>query len=583
MATRTDMRLWRRIRVPASLPIRLKPSLGWATRHIRWKIIAPYAMLVVVLAAAGTYLATTLVTGPLEERFQNQLLQASRAASDSVVRREEGHLEIARSVAFTQGIGDAVREQDRTFVRGVIEAIAVNTASERIEVLDSAARPVAGVQLENRQDLTYTSVPAAGMTDGRPLVELALESESGEKFAQIIQTSAGPMLMSAAPIPGKDGNEGVVLVGTSLESIVQGLKGDALADVTLYDLEGNPIASTFVLDAASADLAVDPAVFAPDAAPRESREVWGRGYNFAYGDLILRDRRVGYFSVALASDFIFDASADTRTVMAIFFGSGMAAVLIVGFVLAAGFTRRIQELVRIAELVTAGDLSARTRVRSDDELGQLGISMNRMTDRLEGQYVATMRALASAVAGGNPYTLRHSFRVGQLATELGRWLRVDERTAAQLEIGGYLHDVGRIGIRDADLLQSDVISVEMKRFIRSHPHIGLEPEMTRIRRSVMDFIGREPERHGGHGGTPDDAPIVGRIVSVADLYDALTGDRGEAAERPLTSDEAMDILRNCAAQRFLHFGVVEALAQMLPAWERSQGRGSDYSHLLGKE
>jgi HD-GYP domain-containing protein (c-di-GMP phosphodiesterase class II) len=259
--------------------------------------------------------------------------------------------------------------------------------------------------------------------------------------------------------------------------------------------------------------------------------------------------------------------------MALLFGFGMAAVLGVGFVLAGSFTRRIHRLVATAERVTAGDLTARTTTASGDELDRLALCMNRMTDRLEGQYMGTMRALASAVAGDNPYTVRHSLRVGQLATLLGRNLGVDELTLAQLEIGGYLHDLGKIGVRNTGIMQVEQISVRDRVFIDSHPHIGIEStDPSSLSAPVMQFIGST-----GASGATDHFALVGRIVAVADMYEALTADRTDGT--PMTSEEALAVIHSTAGTGQLHFGTVEALARILPEWERSQGRGSDYAEL----
>ncbi|KKL15372.1 hypothetical protein LCGC14_2506250, partial [marine sediment metagenome] len=56
----------------------------WPLRHIRWKIVLPYAFLTVVLAVAGSYLATNLVAGSLAERFDNQLTEAGRVVAGGV-------------------------------------------------------------------------------------------------------------------------------------------------------------------------------------------------------------------------------------------------------------------------------------------------------------------------------------------------------------------------------------------------------------------------------------------------------------------------------------------------------------------
>jgi HD-GYP domain-containing protein (c-di-GMP phosphodiesterase class II) len=254
--------------------------------------------------------------------------------------------------------------------------------------------------------------------------------------------------------------------------------------------------------------------------------------------------------------------------MAVLFTVGMLVVLAVGVIVARSLTRRIQELVASAERVTAGDLTARSEVKSQDELGKLGACLNRMTDRLEGQYMATMRALASAVAGSDPYTLRHSLRVGDLAAKLGRHMGVDERTHAQLEIGGYLHDVGKIGARDSGVLEATHLAPRHREHIDSHPHIGVQAPSTDYDRPVLDFLGHT-EAHGNG----KQAAQVARIVAVADLYDALTADRPDGL--PLTSEEALVVMRALTGEA-LHPGTVEALAEILPGWEREQGRGSDY-------
>jgi hypothetical protein len=122
----------------------------------------------------------------------------------------------------------------------------------------------------------------------------------------------------------------------------------------------------------------------------------------------------------------------------------------------------------------------------------------------------------------------------------------------------------------------DAIAPPDRAFIDTHPHIGVEaPDTTSIRNQVTLFIGVEP--HGDSNSLVGDEQfaIVGRIVAVADLYDALTADRPDGP--PMSSDEALALVRLTTGH--LHFGTVEALAHVLPDWERSQGRGSDYARL----
>jgi C4-dicarboxylate-specific signal transduction histidine kinase len=164
--------------------------LRWPGRHIRWKIILPYALLVVVLAGVQTYVATNLVEGNLDERFENQLLEASRAASDSVVRREQAHLEVARTVAFSRGLATDISSGDERSVSTAIHNIAANTGAEHIEVLTPSGERLAAVQLIDAAQLQYATAAPDDPT-AWPLVGLVLGDEHGRKFAQVIETGDG--------------------------------------------------------------------------------------------------------------------------------------------------------------------------------------------------------------------------------------------------------------------------------------------------------------------------------------------------------------------------------------------------------
>ena len=547
-------------------------------RYVRWKIILPYAFLVVVLATAGTYLATSQVQNSLDERFQNQLADSARTAGDSVVRREQSHLEVARSVAFTQGIPDAIQSGNAATIAGVITNIAANTNTERIDVVDIDGARVIGVQLTDPETVQYASTLGADSPSTWPLVGLTLNDIDGKKYAQLIETESGTMLITAVPVYDDLRLVGAAIVGTSLETLVARMKSEALADVTIYDFTGSPIGSTFVMDEREANLFTTEATLAPagpeDAVTRQSRAIWGRRYDFIYSPMEIGGTTIGYYSVALPSDFIFAAANDTRWTMTLVFGLGMAATLIVGLFLARSITTRVQRLVTAAERVTEGDLSARTDIGSEDEIGRLTDCFNRMTDRLEGQYIATMRSLASAVAGANPYTVNHSMAVGKLASHLGKELGVDEYTLAQLEIGGYLHDLGKIGVRDTGVVKDVKITPRHRHFINTHPHIGIEAQETAgVAESVQSFI---EARTSIRGADDERSKIVPRIVAVADLYEALTAERPN--EAPMTAEEALEIMRQ-EAGKYLHFGTLDALTRILPEWERSQGRGSDYRAL----
>src|SRR3954464_14807547 len=104
--------------------------LSWAMAlprsQIRWKIIAPYVVLVLLLAALGTFLATRFVTSSLNDRFSNQLAEAARVTSDSLVRRERQHLNVLRAVAFTEGVAESAESNNADVLNRLVLPVAAN-------------------------------------------------------------------------------------------------------------------------------------------------------------------------------------------------------------------------------------------------------------------------------------------------------------------------------------------------------------------------------------------------------------------------------------------------------------------------
>lgn len=550
--------------------------LTWPLQHIRWKIVLPYAFLTVLLAAAGSYIATALVTGNLTERFNNQLAEAGRVAADNFVQEERQHLESLRSVAFTEGVADATRAGDQATLTRLIEPIAANRAVERLEILDAQGRRIDTLALTDAKSLTYEAINDADTPASWPLVQTVLAGrtdEFGDKQAQIVRTKEGFVFYTAGPISGNGQTVGVVMIGTPLESLAKEIKSQVLADVTFYDFSGHPLASTFGVSNSDAPLDVSGAVLDGSVQGnviRENRTLFGRGYDLLYGRLQVRNRIVGLYSVGLSTNFIFSAGNTTRTRVVILFGIGMAAVLAVGFYLTHRLTTPILRLVRTARLVAAGDLTIRSGVKSRDEIGVLATSFDEMTDKLQRQHLATIRALTSAIDARDPYTMGHSLRVGQLSVMLGQELGLDDSVLARLEVGGYLHDIGKIGIRDAVLLKPGSLTPAERRAIQEHPQIGLAIlEHVDLAEEVIEFVRGHHERLDGSGypGGLKDAqiPVVARIAAVADIYDAITSERPYRG--PMPPDDALQLLRSQAGQ-LLDPDVVRTMATVLKEWEQ---------------
>ena len=546
--TRDYLRAPGRVARIAPLARAARSLWGRPFRHLRWKIIGPYAVLTVLLGAAGTYMVTTLVAGSLRERFDNQLVEAGHVAADALVRKERDHLEAVRSLAFTEGVPQAVAAGDTETLDRLLEPLMTNLGLERAEIIDAGGNRLLGLTTAGPEaGLTFQPVDAADPQQWPPVRRVleAGEDEQSDKFAGLVETPEGFVFLTAGPVRSGTEIVGVALVGTYLDSLAKQAREEALADVTFYDFTGRPLASTFPgggsadeeanLDIGSSTL--DSMLGKYEETTRESRNVWKRDYDLAYGPLIIRDQVVGLYSVALPTHFIFQAGSVTRWQMSAVFAVAMLLVLLTGYLLAQAITARVGRLVRAAGKIASGNLSVRSSITGEDEIAALGkafddmaASLRSRSRQLREHHFSTIKTLTAVIDARDPYTAGHSVRVGELARLLGEQLAVQGTTLDALRIGGYLHDVGKIGIRDAILLKPSGLSNVERLIVDGHPLLGVRMlgELNWVQ-EVLDFVLCHHERLDGSGYPQGlrggKLSLVARIAAVCDVYDALTTDR----------------------------------------------------------
>jgi putative nucleotidyltransferase with HDIG domain len=159
---------------------------------------------------------------------------------------------------------------------------------------------------------------------------------------------------------------------------------------------------------------------------------------------------------------------------------------------------------------------------------------------LRRAYVQTVGALAEAVDAKDSYTRGHSERVGVYASKIARQMGFAKEFIERVYIAGLLHDVGKIGIRDAVITKPDRLSPEEYEEIKAHPEIGariLEP--VDFLRDVAPCVRHHHEWYDGSSrGYPsrlrgDQIPLPSRIILVADTVEAMTSDRPYRNALPL--------------------------------------------------
>lgn len=149
---------------------------------------------------------------------------------------------------------------------------------------------------------------------------------------------------------------------------------------------------------------------------------------------------------------------------------------------------------------------------------------------LKDAYHGTIESLRLAVDAKDSYTAGHSDRVAYYARLIGEELRLSEEDLQTLYEGALFHDIGKIGIPDSVLKKNGPLSDDEYDDIKTHPSIGAHILMpAKIFNNLLPIVNFHHERFDGKGYPSklvgENIPLMARIVSVADAFDAMTSDR----------------------------------------------------------
>ncbi len=167
--------------------------------------------------------------------------------------------------------------------------------------------------------------------------------------------------------------------------------------------------------------------------------------------------------------------------------------------------------------------------------------------RIEELFLEGVQTLAHALEAKDAYTQGHSARVSAYAGRVARELAIAEADVQLIELGAELHDIGKIGVREAVLHKPARLTDEEYRHIMEHTVIGariLSP-LLKHAPQVLAVVRSHHERLDGRG-LPDglvgeQIPFPARVVAVADAFDAMT--TGRPYRPPRTVRDALNELR----------------------------------------
>ncbi len=404
----------------------LLPKMRPVRVPVRLKITLPYLILALMFALGSSYIVSRVVLDSIQNRFMSQLEDTGRQTSDWMVREESRLLKTLRLVANTQGVAEAVQRRDAEELRDLLLPVVVNAGEETVVVLDPSGTSV--LSLMSNGDIGSNSYSTsrgetifAAWDFVQQVANRSIDS-NGDKFAGLARAPWGDYFYISGPILNAQGElAGIVLVGKSLETLVYEMNAEAMGSVTLYDLEGHPMAST--LSPSPENAALPSEILAKTLAgqdtiaPVRDVSIESVGYTEILAPWEVRGGSdLGVMGVSLAQAFLVSASRVTQMQIFVLVSASVLLVLIIGLYLSGLITRPLNRLVMASSEVAQGNLEIKVDAAGDDEVAVLAQSFNYMVAGLqEGSIYRDL--LGRTVSPEVREQLRQTFTSGNLRLE----------------------------------------------------------------------------------------------------------------------------------------------------------------------
>ncbi|MBW6474281.1 MAG: HD domain-containing protein [Anaerolineaceae bacterium] len=535
--------------------------------NIREKVTIPYLFLSIILLFGAAYVVTQVVFDTVEERFTNQLVESSSLATSRMVEEEDQMLKVLRLLAYSTGVSEALVENDPENLRSLTFGIILNNQTEAVEFLDINGKRMLSVNHRTGENIENYDFSTGGgdIFSDQAFVQNALlqhADERGDKFAGYVKRDNRDYFYVAGPVytDNKD-FAGVILVGTPISSLVNQLREETLAQITLYDFEGKVLASSFTAPLELDDQEVRNVVLnqanASFIRSSSSRDMNVR--NIGYRELLTSwkvrgESNLGVMGVALGETFLVSTTKVTRLQITIMTGLLLLLVIMFGVNLSILITHPILQLVDASKKVKAGDLEVNVKSVSKDELAlltenfnQMIISMRDSKNQILASYDSTLEGWSKALEYRNEETKGHTDRVLELMVKAARGLGIEESKMDHIRRGALLHDIGKMGIPDMILNKPDSLTEEELSVMQRHPNYAcemlkdiefLKPALT------IPYCHHEHWDGSGYpqGLKGEEIPLEARIFALVDAWDAITTDR--PYRLAMTKEEAVNTIRS---------------------------------------
>jgi len=553
---------------------------------VRAKITVPFLLIAVAMAVVLAFVLYQIIFENIDRRFNTQLVESGKLASEWMVQEENTRLANLRILAYTKGVGAALESGDSEALRKATLGHTIGSQEDAVEFLDTRGNLV--LSMRHRPGSLYVEdyvVATAGSVNYRqwPFVEQVVNGHAdakGDKYAGLARAPWGDFFYVSGPVYASNGKfAGIVLVGESISTLVRRMRQDIGAQTTIYDLDGRPIASTFA---------------SPGLAPPKVATILERQHSSSlrrdggdnrrlrfnamdYGEILgpwkLRGTQdLGLIGTAIPKNLLVQTSTATRAQLAILVGLSLFLVLVMGGTISHLITRPLLGLVRASKEVAKGNFSVQVSRQSNDEIADLTDNFNQMIASIQQShrdlietYDNTLRGWSKATDLRDNETERHMHNVVDLSIRMAAKLGYTDEQLTHVYRGALLHDVGKIGISDTILKKPGKLTPEEQIEMQKHPQLAydlLSP--IEYLHPALDIPHYHHEKWDGSGYPKglkgEEIPEIARIFAIVDVWDAMTSDR--VYRKGMPQDEVVQYIRD---NRGVHFDprVVDAFLSLI--------------------
>ncbi len=232
-----------------------------------------------------------------------------------------------------------------------------------------------------------------------------------------------------------------------------------------------------------------------------------------------------------------------------------------GYNIAEEITARIHDIClehRIKDMPLSISLGISTKVRSDESIDEIlkaaedKMYANKMSDE-KRTHRSIISSLEKSLDEKKYETEEHVKRMGDMALLMGKDLNLSKDKLNDLIMLAALHDIGKIAIADSIIQKPGKLSPQEWEMVKKHPEVGYRiAKSSTDLAAIADAILSHHENWDGSGYPEglknDNIPLVSRIISIADAYDAMTNDR--PYRRAFTREQAVAEIKKCSGTKY---------------------------------